>query len=203
LQTAYRYLIFSVLSLSLFSLYYLYVELPSKTLSILSIFILVTYPWWRRTSPYPGLTTYLLYAVTMFWLYEAWYRLQNTLLISNRYYSDIPPRHVDFETALLGAAPFIVVALVLLVDELFISRPPKKYFYDVDLLEAPMRSSQKKAITRLLKRGDTLTLYSKSGITAAKAQARALALDHPNISFTSEERSDTQPKNARNLATLF
>jgi len=201
LQRQYRYVLFVLVSLISFSFYYFFIDLPNKTLSILSIVILVTYPWWRRSVPTPNLSTYLLYLVTSFWLYEAWYRLENSLLISNRYYSDIPPKPVDFETALLGAGPFMIVALVLLIDELFIVRPIQKYFYNIDMLNAENINRRKKAISKILADGNKMIFYSKSGVKKAKELADTFSFSHKNILFYSEKEIDKQMKHLINLST--
>jgi len=202
LHRRYQYVIFILVSLISFSFYYLFIDLPDKTLSVLSIVILLTYPWWRRNVPTPYFSTYLLYIVTSFWLYEAWYRLENSLLISNRYYSDIPPKHVDFDTALLGAIPFIVVALVLLIDELFIPRPKIKYFYNVDSLNTENLETRRQSMLKILADRNIMQLYSKDGLEKAKMDAKKLHIDQNKFIFATKEEIDAQMKESINIATL-
>ena len=202
MQRDYKYIIYILIAFSLFSLYYIFIELPNKNISTLAVFALLLYPVWRRKTPNPNLSTYLLYALSTFWIYEAWYRLEHSLLISYRYYSNIPPQHVAFETALLGASPFIVLALVLLVDEFFITRHIKKYFYNIDALDSQNLRSQQKVIQKILKEGNTITFYSTSGIEKAKEKAKELALKDKDILFATKDEIDAKPQEYIHIAKL-
>ena len=135
-------------------------------------------------------------------MYQAWYRLEHSLSISLNYYSNIPPQHVNFTTALLGALPFIFLSLVVLIDEFFVTRPIKKYFYNIDNMDSSNLKSCQKDINKILKEGNTITLYSKSGIDQAKENAKKLAIKHKNILFATEDEIDAKPQEFIHIAKL-
>jgi len=202
LQSQYRYIIFVLVFLLFFSFYAFFAEQPAKNLSCAFILATASYPWWRRLRQTPNLATYVLYAVSAFWAYEAWYRLNGSVTISYNYWSTKPIQPASIEMALFAASPMILLALVLLIDELFIPKPIRKYFYNIDMLNSKNLDRRKKDISKILADGNNIIFYSKGGVENAKESADHFNLSHSNILFYTEDEIDKQIKELTNIATL-
>ena len=81
---------------------------------------LVSYPLWRRKNKLSLTKTALIYTISTYFLYVAWYRISNSILYNYNYYVNSDVVYVSSTKALLGALPFVVIALALVIDELFI-----------------------------------------------------------------------------------
>ena len=62
--------------------------------------------------------------------------------------------------------------------------------------------SYKKDVSKILKEGNTITLYSKSGIDQAKENAKRLAIKHKNIFFATEDEIDAKLQEYVHIARL-
>jgi len=201
-QQQYRYFIFVLIFVSLFWIYWTNIQLPFRGLCTTVIIPLTLYPLWRRKRQTPNLSTYVAYAAATYVLYIAWYRLEHLVTYSYKYYATDAPRHVNFEVALLGASPYLMLGLVVLIDELFIPRPRIKYFYNVDSLNTKNLETRRQSMLKILSDGNIMQLYSKDGVEKAKMNAKKLHIDQNRFIFATEEEIDTQMKELTNIATL-
>jgi len=201
-QQQYKYLIFVLIFVSLFWIYWTNVQLPFRGLCATVVIPLTLYPLWRRKRQTPNLSTYVLYAAATYVLYIAWYRLEHLVTYSYKYYATDAPRHVNFEVALLGASPYLILGFVVLIDELFIPRPRIKYFYNVDSLNTKNLETRRQSMLKILADGNIMQLYSKDGLEKAKENAKKLHIDQNRFIFATEQELDTQMKEIINIATL-
>ena len=201
-QQQYKYLIFVLIFASLFWIYQTNIQLPFRGLCTTVIIPLTLYPLWRRKRQTPNLSTYVLYAAATYVLYIAWYRLEHLVTYSYKYYATDTPRHVNFEMALLGASPYLILGLVVLIDELFIPRPRIKYFYNVDSLNTKNLETRRQSMLKILADGNIMQLYSKDGLEKAKISANKLHIDQNRFIFATEKELDAQMKESINIATL-